>query len=284
MFRREGRRILSDSPMNAVAPFIMPDRIGASNSFSSSFDISKCEELIRKKRAEGLKGIGMMHLFMAAYVRVVSQLPGINRYIRGQRVYARNSIEICMVIKKSLTLNSAETIIKIFPEHTDTLDAVYEQLSSEVEKNKEITEQSKLDNLIRLLFKIPRLFLKFIVWILKTFDYYGLLPRSLTRLSPFHGSLFITNLGSLGIPPVSHHIYNFGNIPLFIALGAKRTVYNLNKDGEVEKQRLIDFTIMCDDRICDGHYYATAFKKLKKLLEDPEQLLTPPACVVEDIR
>jgi pyruvate/2-oxoglutarate dehydrogenase complex dihydrolipoamide acyltransferase (E2) component len=122
------------------------------------------------------------------------------------------------------------------------------------------------------------------VWLLKLLDYFGLLPRALTKVSPFHGSLFITNLGSLGIPPVYHHLYNFGNLPLFVALGAKRTEYVVNKDGEVEKRRLLDFTLVCDERICDGHYYATAFKKIKKILENPDQLLEAPEKIVADIK
>lgn len=284
MAKREGRRIKTDSPMNAVAPFIMPNRTGAANSFSASVDIDKCEELIRQKRADGMKGLGMIHIFLAAYVRVVSQLPGINRFIRGQRVYARNNIEICMVIKKELSLNATETVIKILPEKTDTLDQIYKQLVDEIEKNKAEGDQNNMDAFVRILFKLPGIILKLLVWLLKALDYCGLLPRFLTSLSPFHGSLFITNLGSLGIQPVIHHVYDFGNLPIFIAMGAKRTELRLNEEGGVEKHRTIDFTVMCDDRICDGHYYATAFKKLKRLLENPELLLIPPETVVEDIK
>ena len=83
---------------------------------------------------------------------------------------------------------------------------------------------------------------------------------------------------------IYHHLYDFGNLPLFIAMGGKRTEYVLNKSGEAERKKLLDFTITCDDRICDGHYYATAYKKLKRILENPEQLLYPPETVVEDIR
>ncbi len=99
--------------MDAISPFIMANRLGAANSFYATVDVSKCEEIINKKRAEGMRSLGMMHVFMATYVRVVSQRPGINRYIRGQRLYARNNIEICMVIKKALKLNAPESVIKI---------------------------------------------------------------------------------------------------------------------------------------------------------------------------
>lgn len=284
MSRKEGRRIKSGAPMDAVAPFIMTTRTGAANSFRATIDIDKCEQLIREKRLEGMPSFGMIHIFMAAYVRVVSQLPGINRFIRGQRVYARKGIEICMAIKKEMKLNAQETVIKLYATPQDTLYSIYEQLTKELEENKQDGDHNNMDAAARFLMCLPSVFLKFTVWFLKLLDYFGLLPRWLTKLSPFHGSMFITNMGSLGIPPINHHLYDFGNLPVFIAMGGKRTEYVLDKDGVAQKRRLLDFTVMCDERICDGHYYASAFKKLKRLLENPSELLAPPAEVVEDIR
>lgn len=283
MSYKEGRRIKGGIPMDAVSPFIMPNRAGASNSFSATINIDKCEQLISKKRTEGMEALGMIHIFMAAYVRVVSQLPGINRFIRGQRLYARNGIEICMAIKKQLSLNAPETVLKINAAPCDTLESIYNQLSIEVEKNKQDGDQNNMDTAARVLVSLPSILLRLTVGFLKALDYFGWLPRFLTKLSPFHGSMFITNMGSLGMPPIYHHLYDFGNLPVFIAMGAKRTEYVLNKDGETQKRRVIDFTIVCDERICDGHYYASAFKKLKRILENPEQLLSPPQEVIEDI-
>lgn len=284
MSRKEGRRIKSSIPMDAVSPFIMPTRTGASNTFFATVDIGKCEQLIRRKREEGMKNLGMMHILMASYVRVVSQLPGINRFIRGQRLYARNGIEICMTIKKELKLNAPETVLKLNAAPEDTLNTIYSRLSDEISENKQGGDRNNMDTAARLLVSFPSIFLKLTVGFLKLLDYFGLLPRFLTKLSPFHGSLFITNMGSLGMPPIVHHLYNFGNLPIFVAMGAKRTEYVLNREGTPEKRRLIDFTIVCDERICDGHYYATAFKRLTKILENPDQLLAPPETVTEDIR
>ncbi len=284
MRKKEGRRIKSGMPMDAVSPFIMSNRIGAANSFSATIDIEKIEKLICEQRESGMDALGTIHILMAAYVRTVSQLPGINRFIRGQRVYARNGIEICMVIKKQLRLNAPETVVKLEANPADTLEDVYKNLKEEIEKNKEEGDQNNMDFFIRWLMKLPRVLLRLTVSFLKLLDYFGLLPRFLTKLSPFHGSLFITNMGSLGMPPVFHHLYDFGNLPMFIAMGAKRTEYYIDKNGETQKRRVIDLTIMCDDRICDGHYYATAFRKLKRILANPEQLLETPEKVVEDIR
>ena len=46
----------------------------------------------------------------------------------------------------------------------------------------------------------------------------------------------------------------------------------------------MDVTISCDDRICDGHYYATAFKKLKRLSEKAWLLEEKAENIVQDIR
>lgn len=280
---KEGRRIKGGVPMDAVSPFIMPNRAGASNSFSATVDIEKCEKLICQQRLKGMESLGMIHIFMAAYVRLVSQLPGINRFIRGQRLYARNGIEICMTIKKQLSLNAPETVLKINASPNDTLESVYTQLNSQIEQNRQDGDQNNMDAAARFLVGLPSVLLRITVCFFKILDYFGWLPRFLTKLSPFHGSMFITNMGSLGMPPIYHHLYDFGNLPVFIAMGTKRTEYVLDKNGETQKRRVIDFTIVCDERICDGHYYATAFKKLKRILANPEQLLNPPEKVIDDI-
>ena len=77
---------------------------------------------------------------------------------------------------------------------------------------------------------------------------------------------------------------DFGNLPLFIAFGAKRVKYEVNKDGETVRRTLMDFTLVADERISDGHYFATAFKRLQKIFDRPEQLLEAPEIVVEDIK
>ena len=284
MKNKDYRRIKSGAPMDAVGPFIMPTRGGSTNMFSASADVEKCEQLLRQLRLDGMKGLGMIHVFMAAYARVVSQLPGVNRFIRGQRVYARKNMEICMTIKKDIALNAPETVVKLDATPNDTLYTIYENLNKLIEENKQEGDNNAMDTAARVLMAFPAVILKFVVWFLKLLDYFGLLPKFLTKLSPFHGSLFITNMGSLGMPPVFHHLYEFGNLPVFIAMGAKRTEYVMNKNGEVEKKRYIDFTVVCDERICDGHYYATALKMFKKIIENPEQLLTPPENIVEDIK
>lgn len=269
---KEGKKLKKISPMNSVSVYIMPDRVGASNMFCTSVDITKTEEYIHSKRALGLKGFGLMHVFLAAYTRTVASYPGVNRFIRGQRIYARNSIDICLTIKKDFSLDGDETVIKIPVDPRNTAEDIFKNVNSIIAENKNCSSHNGMDNTAGFFTHIPGFMLKFIIWFLKLIDYFGLLPSKLIKVSPFHGSMFITNVGSLGIPPVFHHLYSFGNLPMFISIGAKRHENKLKDNGEIEKRKYVDITIVCDERICDGHYYATAFKSMKKLVENPNVL------------
>jgi len=90
-------------------------------------------------------------------------------------------------------------------------------------------------------------------------------------------------MGSIGLPAIYHHLYNFGNLPVFIAIGAKKKVHELNAEGNVVLKKYIEFKLVVDERICDGFYFSQAFKVFKSLLRNPEALDKPPEKVVEDI-
>ncbi|MDL2286990.1 2-oxo acid dehydrogenase subunit E2 [Eubacteriales bacterium OttesenSCG-928-G02] len=279
--RKEGRRLKSISPMAKVSPYIMVMRSDSQNYITDKIDISAAEDYIFKKRSEGLKGFGMMHLIIAAYVRTIANRPGINRFIRGQKIYTRDYVEVMLTIKKEMNLDAPDSVIKMEFEPEQTADDIYINLNETVEASRK--EESNFDNVAKIFNFIPGLFLKFAVWFLTILDYFGLLPRSLTKVSPFHGSFAITSMGSLGIPPIYHHLYNFGNIPVFCAFGAKRVEYELNSNGEIEKKKYIDLAFVTDERICDGFYFASALKYMKSILANPEQLDNPPAEVIRDV-
>ncbi len=277
---KEGRRLRLD-PFSAIIPYIMVQRNDAQNHIEISFETANAEAMIRELRQEGYDSIGMLHILIAAYVRTVSQRPAVNRFIRGQKIYARNDIVVNLAVKKKMSLEGVETTIKMHfkPEYTifDVYDVVNDAL-------KEVYEEAdtSVDKVANVINYIPGLIKKGVISLLKTMDYFGLIPSFLIEASPFHGSLFITNMASLNIPAIMHHLYNFGNVPLFIAFGAKRGDLFLDEDGSVRKRRVIDLVLNMDERICDGYYYASAMKMLKKYLTNPEDLREPPKEIVID--
>ena len=189
-----------------------------------------------------------------------------------------------MVIKKEMTIDSPDTSIKVHLNRRDTAEDVYNKLNAAVESVKATQDlDSSLDSLIAYFNLIPSILMKFLVWLLKLLDYFGLLPKFLLELSPFHGSLFFTSMGSLGIPPIYHHLYDFGNLPVFGAFGCKRKAYEIQEDGSVVQRKYLDVKFVLDERIVDGYYYAAFFKHFRTILRHPEILDVVPQELVNDI-
>ena len=282
--RADGRRVRSIGGMFLVAGYIMPDRNDACNSIHDTVEIGAVERYIHKKRAEGLKDFGLMHVFLAAYVRCVAKYPGLNRFFSGQRIHQRDEdIAFTMTIKKDMRVDGEETTIKLHLTPHDTAKDVYRKLNAVIEEVKNTPLDSSFDHLAGFLAAIPGLLLKFVVWCLKVADYFGKLPKAITELSPMHGSVIFTSMGSLGIPPIVHHLYNFGNLPVFVAFGRKYRKTELEPDGTPVTKRYVDFCMNLDERTVDGFYYATVLKYFHKILRAPSQLDNPPEEVLRDI-
>lgn len=282
--RSDGRRVRTLPPMSALEPYIMPTRNGSANNIHCSIEITELERYIRKKRLGGMTNFGLTHVLLAAYARCVAQYPGLNRFLSGQRVYSRgDDIQVCMTIKKDMTLESPDTVIKVHLTPQDDIFTVSEKFNKLVEEVKNTPLNSDMDQTARFLTMIPGVILKFVIWLLKTLDYFGLLPKFLLEVSPFHCSIFFTSMGSLGIPPIIHHLYDFGNMPAFCAFGRKRRATEVLSDGTVVQRKYLDYTLNLDERTVDGFYYAAALKRFEQILRHPEQLDTPPETVVKDI-
>ena len=283
--RIDGRKIRTLAPMAQITAFFQVERNTCSNLFEEAFEITNIDRYIRQKRREGYTDFGITHVLLAAYVRGIAKYPQLNRFISGQKVFSRgNDIQYCMVVKKEMTLEAPDTSIKVHLTPCDTAIDVYNKLNAAVEEVKRTQElDSNLDNLIMYFNLIPSVVLKFLVWLLKLLDYFGLLPKFLLELSPFHGSLFFTSMGSLGIPPIYHHLYDFGNLPAFGAFGCKRRALEVQEDGSVVQKKYIDVKFVLDERIVDGYYYATFFKYFRRLLAHPEVLDQAPEEVNKDI-
>ena len=283
--RNDGRKIRTLAPMAQITAYFQVERNTCTNLFEESFEITHIDRYIRQKRKEGYTDFGITHVLLAAYVRGIAKYPQLNRFISGQKVYSRgNDIQYCMVVKKEMTLESPDTSIKVHLTPYDTAIDVYHKLNAAVEEVKKSQElDSGIDNLIQYFNLIPGVVLKFVVWLLKLLDYFGCLPKFLLELSPFHGSLFFTSMGSLGIRPIYHHLYDFGNIPAFGAFGCKRKAIEVQEDGTVLQKKYIDVKFTLDERIVDGYYYATFFKYFRRLLAHPEVLDNPPEEVIRDI-
>ena len=281
--RKEGRLIRSLPALSRFIPYIMPTRNDACNLYEERFEVSAVDRRLRKLRVDGYQGIGILHFLIAAYIRLVSMLPGLNRFVVGRRIYAAHDITVVMMVKRSLAIDATETAVKVHFAPTDTIFDVYRKMNEKIEEIKASDENNNTEEAAEALSRLPRPILRLAILVLRIMDYFGWLPEALTEASPFHGSMIITDLGSLRIGPVFHHIYNFGTLPVFMAFGAKHHVYELDRHGNMVDNKYIDMKFTLDERTVDGHYFAQAFQAWRYHFQHPEILEAPPTRVVEDV-
>lgn len=282
--RYDGRLIRGADPFFKLIPYIMSSRADSQTFFDEKIELDNIEAYLREKKDSGVKNIGFLHIVIAAMVRTISQKPGINRFIAGQRIYARNEILVSLAIKKQLLEDSPETTVKLKFQPTDTLFEVADKINAAIKDNKKTDTSNDTDKTARIISMCPGFSIRFIVWFLRILDYCGVMPKAIHEASPFHTSLFVTDLGSIGIQPVYHHIYNFGTTSVFVAFGARQKEKVIDRTNNVVEKKYINIKVVTDERIVDGHYYANAFKLFKRLILHPERLELPPTEVFEDLQ
>ena len=131
--RKDGRRVRTRGPMEVVAAYIMKTRVTSSNYIKDTIDMDPIEDYLKEKRKEG-REISLMHLIIAAYVRLIAQRPAINRFISGQKTYTPDDyVEIVLTIKKEMRLSSPDTVVKIIVGKDATVFDIEEQLNKVIE-------------------------------------------------------------------------------------------------------------------------------------------------------
>ncbi len=282
--RHDGYRIRTLPPISKISPHIMKSRVGSQNLIKDYVEADAIREYIHEKRRQGYDNFSFLHVLVAAYIRTVSQRPAVNRFISGQKIYGRYNIEGIMTVKTKMTLEAPDTEIKVLFQPDATSNDVYKAFREKMGEAKgEAVGDTSFEKTAKILNYIPNIVLSVTISLLRLLDYFGLLPKFLLSVSPFHGSFVITSMGSLGIPPIYHHLYDFGNCPVFISYGGYRVETENDREGNPKKKRFIDFTITTDERICDGFYFASALKLLHTYLENPYLLDTPPEKIIYDI-
>jgi hypothetical protein len=119
---------------------------------------------------------------------------------------------------------------------------------------------------------LPAWLLRRAVGLLNGLHRLGWLPQSFVESNPLYASLFIANLGSLGMNSVWHHLYRLGDIPLFASVGAPYDA-PVVEAGQIVAAKLLSIKWTFDERIDDGYNAGQALQTITHLLENPQMLL-----------
>lgn len=278
--RADGKKLENADPMYKVAAHIMAKRSDAMNMITLDIPIEPISRYLNEKRKEG-KRYSHLSVFIAAYLQTVAQFPALNRFVVNKTIYARNEIAIGMVVLKGGKIDSHGTISKLYLQPDYTIDDVQATMEQFIDENRNVDSQNSTDKFIKFILSVPGL-LRFGIMLFKLLDKYGLLPKKIIDISPFHVSAVVTNLASIRTNHIYHHVYDFGTTSIALAMGNLREVPKRVK-GEIEFERCMPVGLVMDERIASGSYFALAFRRFRKLLENPELLENKAELIVKDI-
>ena len=281
--RSDGRLVREIEPFQKIMPYIMKTRTDSMNMFEENITCESMDSYIDEKKEQGIE-LGYLHIMIAAVVRLIALRPRLNRFVMRGRIYTRPKIWVSFVVHQSLRGDGAGTTIKLAFEGTESILEIGEKINEAILKEtSKKTEENATDKVARLIMGIPGPMIRFVVNTLMFMDRHNALPKAVMEASPFHTSFFITNLKSLGINHIYHHVYEFGTTGLFLAIGKEKRM-PVSQGSHITVRKCMGLGLVSDERFCDGLYFARSLKMLKKFLRNPALLETPLETKVEDVR
>lgn len=270
--RADGTRIKNADPMYTVAAYIMNKRVDSMNMITIDIPIEPIKEYLNNKRKQGVN-ISHMAVVMSAFIRTMRDYPELNRFVVNRKIYQRNEIAVGMVVLQPGE-NGHGTMSKMYFDENNTIYEVNDIINKYVEENRQAPKSNGTEKMIKFLLSMPGI-LPVGVAFFKWLDKHGLLPKAIIDMSPFHMSFGITNLASIRTNHIYHHCYEFGTTSIFLAMGNLREVPH-RKGDEIVFEKCMPIGVTMDERIASGSYFATAFRRMRTYLRNPELLEVSP--------
>jgi hypothetical protein len=270
--REDGDVIHSDPAMRKIIPYIMPTRNQAAVYFEQLVDLTKTLPYLEKlNAARGKKEYTLFQVVLCALARTFGERPQLNRFVVGRRIYMRKNIEFSFAIKKAFTdeAEMATTKIAFLPD--ETLHTVAQKTTQNIGLGKS-DYKSQSDKETSLIMKLPRFAVRLLIGLQRTLDYFNLLPNFMIKDDPLYCSVFLANLGSVGLDSAYHHLYEYGNCPFFAVVGKMKKAVVATPEGAVVVKDVVSIKFTFDERITDGLYCSKSLERFKRYVENPELL------------
>jgi hypothetical protein len=255
-------------PVRRMIPYLMKTRNESAVYHEQILDLTKTLPFIAEWNRTREPKLTLFLLVLAACGRALAARPGLDRFVSGGRIYQRRRTAISFAAKQRFADDGPLLTIKLpMPRGealADTLARAHESVGG-----KRAGRESASDREVKLLTRLPGFLLGWLVGAARWLDKWNLMPGAMLHDDPMYASLFLANLGSVGIDRVYHHLYEYGTVSLFGVLGATRKEVVVGADGAPVVRDTVSLRWSFDERINDGFYCAAALGLVRDLVEEP---------------
>jgi hypothetical protein len=274
--RADGTLVPGLSPVRYIMPFLMRGRNESAVLHEARYDLSKTHAwLARWSETHGRKAT-LFHLVLWAVARTLHERPGLNRFVSGGRLYQRRGVFLSFAAKAAFSDDAPIVTIKVEFPADDTFAACVERVSTAITGSRAPAggkKRSAVDTELALAMKLPTFLLRGVMALLRWLDRVNLMPGGMIAGDPMYASAFLANLGSLGIDDTFHHLYEYGTVSLFGAVGRAEKAVFVGESGAVDVRDALKMCWSFDERINDGFYCASSLKGVQRIVEDPAATL-----------
>lgn len=274
---------LKDLPaLNRIMPGIMPNRADNEAHINVEVDLRPLDSYLAQKNV-GRTGdkYTYFHVISAAIAKAFVLRPRMNRFICNKRIYQHRDLTLAFVVKKQFSDKSEEGLAFLRIEDTETMDSYHGKIMSVIHDNRRNDVKDTSTGAMDFINKLPQSVINLVISTTLWLDKHGWAPQFLIGTDPNHASIFLSNLGSIGLEGGYHHLVNWGTNSCFVVLGKKYVKKEYFKDGSSDLYEVIPLGITLDERIADGYYYSGTVALVKELLAHPELLDLPANTEVE---
>ncbi len=264
--RCDGTLLRGVHPYRRIMAYIMPTRAESVVYFDSYIDATELARFLPEAREA--YGANVTHCVVAAVARGMHQVPQMNRFVVGRRLYERKGVFLTFSMKRKKLEKSAKvSTVKLEMPAGEGFQALCARLNAKIQVERS-DRRTYADKEFAFFTAMPRPVLNLGVKLLRLADYNNLLPWSFIRPDPMFTSAFIANLGSLGMAPGFHHLFEWGTCPLFLMVGRIEDRPAV-VDGAVQVRPTLHLRWTYDERIDDGLTSSYGIASVNKALEDP---------------
>jgi 2-oxoacid dehydrogenases acyltransferase (catalytic domain) len=271
--RPDGDLVRGVDPVRRIMPYLMRGRIESCVYQETVYRIAAARVWLKAYNRTHHPRATLFHLVAYACTAALQARPRLNRFVSGGRLYQRRGVFVSFVAKKAFNDEAADATVKLAAFEGESFQAFSARISAQVDEARETVRS--VDKEVALIMRLPGPLVRLLVALARGLDHWNLFPGFMIRDDPMYASIFLANLGSVGISDVFHHLYEYGTVSLFGAVSAPRRVPFATREGvTVEESLSVRWTI--DERIDDGFYCARSLRLVQNILEDPGRWLGAP--------
>ena len=274
---------LRDIPaMNYIMPTLMPNRADNEAHVTTDIDLRPIEAYLAKKNEGRTEDkYTMFHLVSFAMGKAFILRPRMNRFVVKSKLYQRHEVTVAFTVKKKFEDKSEEGLAYLTFDEKETIDTYHAKIMKTIHGAKRMDKKDASTDAMDILCKLPHWLVVAVVKFVRWLDGFGLAPKDMIASDPNHASIFLSNLGSIGLECGYHHLVNWGTNSFFAVVGKKHMVKTYGRDGSEDLYEALPIGITLDERIADGFYYSGTMALVKELLAHPELLELPADTPVE---